>query len=258
MKIVVLLKSVPDTASILRIAEDNKSIVTDNLKYIMNPYDEYALEEAVKLKENIGGEVVLVSLGDDRTKQIMRAALAVGADSAILIKEPFDNLLSSKGVANALASAVKKVSPDIIFAGKQAVDDDASQVPERIAELLGIPHASVVTRFELVDNKVTVDCEIERGYYTLELFLPVLITVQKGINTPRYPTLPNIMKAKHKGIKEMTLADLGLSADEIAPGSTVNLITLFRQERLIKILDGGMEFRVKHLISILHEKEMML
>ncbi len=258
MIIVVLLKSVPDTASVLKITEDNKSIITDNLKYIMNPYDEYALEEAVKLRENIGGEVVAVSMGDNQARQIIRAALAVGADSAILIKSPSDDLLSCKGVAKALASAVSKLSPDIIFAGKQAVDDDASQVPERIAELLGIPHASVVTRFELEDNKVTADCEMEGGYYTLELFLPALITVQKGINTPRYPTLPNIMKAKFKEIKEMTLADLGLHVDEIASRLTVDLITLFRQERLTKILGGGIEFRVKHLVSILHEKEMML
>jgi len=152
---------------------------------------------------------------------------------------------------------MKTIDPDIIFAGKQAVDDDSAQVPERVAEILGMSHASAVTRFEYKSAKVEIDREIEGGGYTLEMPLPALFTVEKGINTPRYPTLPNIMKAKRKEIKEMTIADLGLTNDELRPGVKVEAISLPRQKRLAKILDGNMESQVKELVSILREEKIV-
>jgi len=258
MKIAVLLKSVPDTASVLKIGADKKSFRIDDLKYIMNPYDEYALEEAVKLKESEGGEVIALSLGDDNAKKVIRCALAVGADRAILVEEPKVDNLSSKGVSKILAAVLESISPDIIFAGKQAVDEDSSQVPERVAEILDISHASAVTRLAVKDTKAEVDRDIEGGHLTLEIQLPALFTIEKGINTPRYPTLPNIMKAKRKEIREMTVADLGLNDDEFQSGLTVEAISLPRQERHAKILNGNIESQIKELIFILREEKIAL
>ena len=258
VKVAVLVKRVPDTASVFKIADDNKSVVMDNLKFVMSPYDEVAMEEAIRLKESSGAEVVVVSLGSKETTQIMRTALAMGGDSGLLVTGEGLEGLTGKGIAQALAAALKTLSPDLVFAGRQAVDDDASQVPERIAELLDISHASVVTRFELDGDKVVVDREIEGGHYTLEVPLPALVTAQKSLNEPRYPTLPNIMKAKRKPITEMTLADLGLAAGDVASELVVDTMALPRQERRQKILEGESGERVAQLVKALGEDEKVL
>jgi electron transfer flavoprotein beta subunit len=254
MKIVVLLKSVPDTATLLRIGEDNKSVVIDNVNHVMGPYDEYALEEAVKLKEAVGGEVVVVSLGDDNTKKIIRAALAAGADSAWFISNPAAAPMTGRGVAKILAAVLKTMAPDLIFAGKQAVDDDAAQVPERVAEILHLSHASCITRFAIKGLQAEVDRESEGGSCTMRLPLPALFTVTKGINIPRYPTLPNIMKAKRKEIKETTLAELGFDADFGTPDLVVDSMSQPRQTRLLQILTGEIEIQVQQLLAMLREE----
>ncbi len=258
MVIAVLVKRVPDTASAFKIAGDGKSVEAANLKYIMSPYDEHAVEEAIKIKEANGAEVVIVSLGDDGAKETMRTALAMGADRGVLVKDDGLSGSTQRGVAKALAAALKTVSADIIFAGKQAVDDDGAQVPERVAELLELPHASVVAKFDLGEGKATVEREVEGGNYILEVPLPALFAIQKGINSPRYPSLPNIMKAKKKEITEHSLADLGLSADEVASQFEVESMSLPRQERLGKIIDGTNEERVTELVRVLREDEKVL
>ncbi|HNR30035.1 MAG TPA: electron transfer flavoprotein subunit beta/FixA family protein [Candidatus Hydrogenedentes bacterium] len=258
MKIAVLIKRVPDTASVFKIGADGKSIDMTALKYVMSPYDEHAVEEAIKLKEANGAEVVVVSLGPAETKETIRSALAMGADWGLLVTGADTEGLTGNGVAQVLAAAVRTLNPDLIFAGKQAVDDDASQVPERVAELLELPHASVITRFELAGDRAVVDREIEGGQYTLEVPLPALFTAQKGINTPRYPTLPNIMKAKKKEIKDVSLADLGLAPDALRPGLVVEALALPRQDRLNKILDGETPERVRALVSALRDDEKVL
>ena len=259
MEVAVLIKRVPDTASVFKIGADNKSVDTGNLKYIMSPYDEHAMEEALQTREaGKADEVIAVSMGADGTKETIRTALAMGADRAIFVKLDEGIAPNCLGTAKALAEALRAESPDLIFAGKQAVDDDASQVPERVAELLDIPHASVVTKFDLDGTSATVEREIEGGYYTYEIPLPALFTIQKGINTPRYPTLPNIMKAKKKEIKEVSLGDLGLSADDVASQLTVEDLSLPRSNRLTKILDGDSGERVQQLLSILRQEEKVL
>lgn len=257
MKIAVLVKRVPDTTSVFKIADDNVSVVTDNLKYVMSPYDEYAMEAAIQLREaGQAEEVIVVSLGDDNTKETMRTALAMGADSGLLVKS--DTQSGSRGVAEALAAALKNMGASLILAGKQAVDDDASQVAERIAELLDCPHASVVSRMELAGDTLTVDREIEGGKYTLELPLPAVVSIEKGINTPRYPTLHNIMKAKKKAIEEQDINALGLDAAVLASHITVEAMALPRQERLTNVLEGDNETRVATLVKALREEEKVL
>lgn len=259
MKIAVLMKRVPDTASVFKIGADNKSVETDNLKYIMSPYDEHAMEEAILTREaGKAEEVICVTMGPDGAQETIRTALAMGADRAIFVKDPAAENTNCKGTAMILAGALKTEDIGLIFAGKQAVDDDASQVPERVAEIMEIPHASVVTSFDLDGSTATVNREIEGGHYELEVPLPALFTIQKGINTPRYPTLPNIMKAKKKEIKELSLADIGLSAEDVASGLTVESLSLPRQDRLNKILDGDNTERVALLLSALREEEKVL
>ncbi len=256
MKIAVLMKRVPDTASVFKISSDNKSVETANLKYVMSPYDEHAMEEAIKTKEaGKAEEVLVVTMGPEGTQETIRTALAMGADRALFVKDPATEGINSLGTAKVLAAALKTEDPEIVFAGKQAVDDDASQVPERVAEILEIPHVSVVTKFELDGSTATVQREIEGGHYTLEVPVPALFTIEKGINTPRYPTLPNIMKAKKKEIKELSLSDIGLSGEEIQPGIEVEGMSLPRQDRLNKILEGDNEERVQQLLGVLRDEE---
>jgi len=254
----VLVKRVPDTASVFKVGADGVSIAEDGLKFVMSPYDEHAVEEAIKIKEAGEAEVIVVSLGPDGCKEVMRTALAMGADSGIHITGEGTEKLTPRGVSKALAAALKDLGSNLILAGKQAVDDDASQVPERVAELLGLPHASVVTRIALGASSIEVDRELEGGFATLELPLPAVLTIQKGINTPRYPTLPNIMKAKKKEIKELKLADLGLDAAALAPGYAVAGLSLPRTERLGKMLSGELPQQVDELVRILREQEKVL
>lgn len=258
MKIVVLVKRVPDTASVFKIGPDTKSVDLTGLKYVMSPYDEHAVEEAIKLKEAHGGEVIIASLGPAETKETIRSALAMGADWGLLVTGPGTEALTSKGVARLLAAAIQPLGAQVIFAGKQAVDDDASQVPERVAEILEMPHASIVTRFEFAGERAVVDREIEGGQYTLDVPLTALFSIQKGINTPRYPTLPNIMKAKKKEIKEVTPADLGVGVDDLTPGIAIEAMSLPRTNRLSKILEGDTGERVQALVKALKEDEKVL
>jgi electron transfer flavoprotein beta subunit len=258
VKVAVLVKRVPDTASVLKISGDGKSVELGGLKFVMSPYDEHAMEEAIKLKETDGAEVVVVSAGSADAKETIRSGLAMGADSGLLVTGDGIEGMTSRAKAQVLAAALKSLEADIIFAGKQAVDDDASQVPERVAELLDIPHVSVVTRFELAGETATADREIEGGHYTLEVPLPALFTTQKGINTPRYPTLPNIMKAKKKPINEVNIADLGLSDAGAAEGMTVEALALPRQNRLNKVLEGELAGQVASLVKCLRDEEKIL
>jgi len=258
MKVAVLMKRVPDTASVFKITPDNKSVDMTGLKYVMSPYDEHAVEEAIQLKEaGKATEVIVVTMGPEGSQETIRTALAMGADRAILVKDATPGV-NCRGTAIALAAALKKEGVQLVFAGKQAVDDDASQVPERVAELLEIAHASVVTDFELNGDAAVVDREIEGGSYKIEVKLPALFTIQKGINTPRYPTLPNIMKAKKKEIKEFSLADIGVAAADIASGITIENLALPRQDRLSKVLQGTSQERVAQLLTILREEEKVL
>jgi len=259
MVIAVLVKRVPDTASVFKIASDGKSVEAGNLKYVISPYDEHAIEEAIKLKEAKEAEVVIVSAGGDETKETIRTALAMGADYAVLVKDDALNGATPRGTAKALAGAVKTLNADIVFAGKQAVDDDASQVPERVAELLDMPHASVVSKFDLGDGSAAIEREVEGGNFTLEVPLPAVFAIQKGINQPRYPSLPNIMKAKKKEIKELSLGDIGVSADDVAPGIEIESMHLPRQERLQKVIEGDSDAaKVSELVKILREDEKVL
>jgi len=204
MKIAVCVSHVPDTAAKINIGADGKSIDPNGVTFVVNPYDEFAIEEALKTKEALGGDVVAISLGGEANKETIRKALAMGVDSAVLLKD--DNYRDSLGVAKALAEEIKTQNAELVFFGKQSVDYDNSVVGQMTAELLGYNCVSVVVGFKLEGTKITAEREIEGGKEILETSLPAIITAQKGLNEPRYASLKGIMAAKKKTIEEKPAA----------------------------------------------------
>jgi electron transfer flavoprotein beta subunit len=200
MNVVVCINHVPDTETRVRVGADGKTIDKTNVNYVLNPYDEFAIEEALRLKEKFGGEVTAVTLGGDSHKETLRKALAVGVDKAILLKD--ESPRDSFAIAKALADAIKGLSPDVILFGKQSIDYDDSQVGTMVAEMLGLPSASVVVKLEISDGIALAHREIEGGHEIVEVKLPAVFTAQKGLNEPRYPSLKGIMAAKSKPIQE--------------------------------------------------------
>lgn len=200
MNILVCVSRVPDTASRILVGKDGKTIDPQGIKYVISPYDELALEEGLRLKEKNGGTVTALTIGPDASKEIMRTALAMGVDKAVLIKA--DEIADSFFVANNIAAYAKEVNPDIILLGKQSVDFDSLQVPSYLGELLDLPSVSVVSNLTIDGNKVVAERDIEGGKETVETTMPCVISAQKGLNDPRYPKLPDIMKAKSKPIEE--------------------------------------------------------
>ncbi len=202
MKIVVCMKQVPDTETKVRIGQDGKTIDPTDVNYVVNPYDEYAIEEALRIKESTGeGEVTILTLGPDRAINAIRTALAMGADKAVHLKTD-DTYLDSYAVAVALANQLKEMDYDLILTGKQAVDDDAAQIGPRVAALLDLPCATVVTKLEIGDGAFTAHREVEGGLEVVEGSLPAVVTAQKGLNEPRYASLKGIMMAKRKPVEE--------------------------------------------------------
>jgi len=249
MKLVVLVKYVPDTSSVLSIDQDGKSIVTDDLEYVTNPYDEYALEEALRIKESHGGEVIAVSLGNNQSEKCLRQALANGADRALCVQLPDLNWVSPRIAAKILAFIIGELTPDLIFAGKRTVDDDASQLPERIAEELHLPHVSGITTFALDGQKVTVDCPLEEGLSTIETCLPALFTTDKGLNIPRYPKLPDILKAKKKTIDVISHDHYSSVITADTQGMETLALDLQPQQRSGMIFEGEAVLQVRKLLT---------
>ncbi len=215
MNIMVFIKQVPDTETKIKIADDGKSIVEDGINWIVSPYDEFAIEEAVKTKENLGGEVTVVTMGPSRAESALRTALAMGCDKAILLEDAAFEGADAYSTAKALAKVIEKENPDLIFFGKQGVGNDNTQVGQLVAEMVGIGHIGTCIKLEIDGDTIRGEREIEGGRETIETKLPAIVTAQRGLNEPRYPNLRGIMKAKKKPLDKLTPADLGLSADEV-------------------------------------------
>ncbi len=204
MNILVCISRVPDTATRVEIGSDGKSINNNGVKYILNPYDEYALEEGLRLFEKNGGEVTVCTVGSELSVDILRTSLAMGAEKAIHIKAD-EFALDSFAIAKNLASTAKNGNFDIVLLGRQSIDFDSFQIVSMIGEMLEIPSVSMVSKLDINGTNITGERDIEGGKELFETTLPVVISVQKGINEPRYPKLPQIMKAKSKPIDARNL-----------------------------------------------------
>ncbi len=200
MKIAVCVSHVPDTAAKINIGSDGKNIDPAGVTFVVNPYDEFAIEEALKTKEKFGGETVAISLGGEANKETLRKALAMGIDNAVLLKD--ESYRDSLSIAKALAEEIKLQGAELVFCGKQSVDFDNSVTGQMIAELLGFNSVSVAVSFTLDGNKITCEREIEGGKEVVETTLPALVTAQKGLNDPRYASLKGIVGAKKKELAE--------------------------------------------------------
>jgi electron transfer flavoprotein beta subunit len=210
VKTLVTVKRVPDPETTIRVKPDGSGIVTDNVKYVINPFDEIAIEEALRIKEKLGGEVVLASIGAKVVTEQLRTGLAMGADRAALIL--CEQELDSLAVARIFAKLVDNEKPDLVLMGKQAIDDDSNQAGQMLAAILDWPQATFASKVELAaDQKsVQVTREVDGGLETVSFSLPGIITADLRLNEPRYASLPGIMKARKKEIKEVAIADLGV------------------------------------------------
>ena len=246
MKIIVCVSHVPDTTTKINLASDGKNIDPAGVKFILNPYDEFAVEEALKLKEKNTGEVIAISVGSDSAKEAIRQALAMGADKGILVKGEKSDSFS---VAEMLANAIKPLGTDIILLGKQSIDFDGMDIAPMLSELLDLPAATVVVGLTIDGMNVTSEKEVEGGKEMITLPMPCIISAQKGLNNPRYPSLPNIMKAKSKPIEEIT-------------GSVSTARTLVikmdkpEKKRMGKIIkaEGNAQSAAAELVKMLHEE----
>jgi len=200
MKVVACVSQVPDTTTRVKIGTDRRSIDPAGVTYIINPYDEFAVEAAIQLKEKNGAETYVISIGKESSKEVIKKSYAMGIDKGILVK--IDAELDSFAVAKNIADAIKDLNADIIFCGKQSVDFDDSQVGTLLGEFLGIPSISVVVDMKIEGNLLTAEREIEGGKEIVQATLPVVVCCQKGINEPRYPNLKGIMQSKSKPIEE--------------------------------------------------------
>ena len=209
MKILVAVKRVIDYNVQIRVKEDGSGIVTENVKMSTNPPDDNAIEEAVKIKESgKATEVIAVTVGEEKAQETVRKALAVGADRGIHIKA--DNNIEPLAVSKILQKIVEKEKPDLVFMGKQAIDDDCNQTGQMLSALLDWPQATFASKIDVKDGKLEVTREIDEGLETIEVNTPAIVTCDLRLNEPRYASLPNIMKAKKKPIEQINASDLGV------------------------------------------------
>ena len=244
MKILATVKRVPDPATTIRILPDGSGIATDNVKWVINPFDEIAIEEGLRIKEKLGGEVVLLAIGQQSWQEQLRTGLAMGADRAILVRA--DQPLDSLAIARVIAKVVGDEKPDLVIIGKQAIDDDSNQAGQMLAEMLGWPQATFASKVEIAAPKCTVVREVDGGLETLAFDLPAVITTDLRLNEPRYASLPGIMKARKKELKEVPVDSLGV---DLAPKLKIKTLAAPPKRQA-----GRKVGSVEELVNVLHSE----
>ncbi|WP_062104471.1 electron transfer flavoprotein subunit beta/FixA family protein [Bacillus niameyensis] len=253
MNIYVLLKRTFDTEE--RITISGGQIDQDGAEFIINPYDEYAVEEAIRIRDKHGGEVTVLSVGEEDTEKQLRTALAMGADKAALINIEDDVEETDEfSIAMIIGEFLKDKEADLILAGNVAVDGGSGQIGPRIADILGIPHVTTITKIEISGEQVTVTRDVEGDSEVIESTLPLLVTTQQGLNDPRYPSLPGIMKAKKKPLEELELDDLDLDEDDVEPKTKTIEVFLPLEKSAGRILEGELQEQVKELANLLSKQ----
>jgi electron transfer flavoprotein beta subunit len=251
MNIYVLMKRTFDTEE--KISISNGQISEDGAEFIINPYDEYAIEEAIQVRDEHGGEITVVTVGGEEGEKQLRTALAMGADKAVLINTEDDVENGDQfTTAKILAEYLKDKEADLILAGNVAIDGGSGQVGPRVAEQLDIPYVTTITSLEINGETVTVVRDVEGDSETIETSLPLLVTAQQGLNEPRYPSLPGIMKAKKKPLDEIEIDDLDLEEEDVEAKTKTIEIFLPPEKEAGKILEGELEDQVKELVGLLH------
>ncbi|MCJ8276219.1 MAG: electron transfer flavoprotein subunit beta/FixA family protein [Bdellovibrionales bacterium] len=258
MRIFVCIKQVPDTETRIKLSADNQKVETNGIKWVINPYDEFAIEEAIRFKEaNSDVQVTAVTVGPkSRVNNALLTAMAMGADDSILIDT--EESLDSLTVAKALGAAIKAEGDfSLIYTGKLSIDENVSAASQMVAQVLDIPHASVVSKVEYADGSLTAEREVEGGTKeTTKLTFPALIAANKGLNKPRFASLPGIMKAKKKPIKNVTLDELGVATDGIKVKFTN--YALPAEKPACKMIEGEPQAQVDELIKLLQEEAKVL
>ena len=247
MKILVTVKRVPDPETVIKIGPDGTGITTDNVKWVINPFDEIAIEEALRIKEKVSGtEVVLVSIGQKTAQEQLRTGLAMGADRAILVLS--EQTLEPLAIARVVKKLVENEKPDLVVLGKQAIDDDSNCVGQMLAELLGWPQATFASKVDLAGDQKSakVTREIDGGLETVGIPLPAVVTADLRLNEPRYASLPGIMKARKKELKEIPVADLGV---DVTPK-----LKVMKLETPPKRVGGRKVGSVQELVQVLHNE----
>jgi electron transfer flavoprotein beta subunit len=255
MKILVLIKQVPDTATQVRIGANPRAIETSGVTWIISPYDEFAIEEAIRIREKRGqGEVVTVSLGPERVKEALRSSLAMGADRSIHVNDPALESADTLLTARALAAAVTQEAASLVLCGRQATDDDMGTVPAQLAEVLGWPSLYWVMEatIDAAGERIRAGRQVEGGLEVMEAPLPCVLTAQKGLNEPRYPTLKGIMGAKKKEIRDVSAADLGISLEP--PQLSVVTLEALPPRPPGRIIPGDVKDAARELVRSLREE----
>ncbi|MFC4022604.1 electron transfer flavoprotein subunit beta/FixA family protein [Oceanobacillus longus] len=257
MNIYVLLKKTFDTEE--KISVSGGKIEDDGAEFIINPYDEYAVEEAIVQRDAHGGEVTVVTVGDEDSEKQLRTALAMGADKAVLINieedlEEGDQFTTAK----VLQAYFEDKEVDLILAGNVAIDEASGQVGPRLAELLGFPYVTTITSLKVTGDSAVIEKDVEGDVEIIEASLPLLVTCQQGLNEPRYPSLPGIMKAKKKPLDELELDDLDLDEDDVEAKTKTIDIYLPPEKEAGRVLEGEIADQVSELVSLLKNDKKVL
>lgn len=257
MNIYVLLKKTFDTEE--KITVSGGRIEDDSAEYIINPYDEYAVEEAIVQRDEHGGEVIVVTVGDEESEKQLRTALAMGADKAVLINTEEDIEDGDQyTTAKILEAFFEDKEVDLILAGNVAIDEASGQVGPRLAALIDIPYVSTITSLKIDGDTASIEKDVEGDVEIVETSLPLLVTCQQGLNEPRYPSLPGIMKAKKKPLEEIEIDDLDLDEDEVEAKTKTVEVYLPPEKEAGKILEGEPADQVKELVSLLKNEKKVL
>jgi electron transfer flavoprotein beta subunit len=260
MRMLVLVKQVPDTATQVKVGSDPRGIDQTGITWIVSPYDEFALEEALRIKEKRGqgsaDEVVAVTLGPERAKEVLRSCLAMGADRAVHVNDPALGGADTLVAARVLAAVVRLEAPQLVLTGRQAIDDDMGAAGAQVAEILGWPCLSWIMEETVADDasRVRVGRQVEGGLEVFDVPLPCVLTAQKGMNEPRYPTLKGIMGAKKKELKELKVADLqGVGPASLVPALEVVALEALPPRPPGRILTGDAKEMARELVRALRE-----
>ncbi|MDN4527065.1 electron transfer flavoprotein subunit beta/FixA family protein [Fictibacillus fluitans] len=252
MNLYVILKRTFDTEE--KISISNGAISHDSAEYIINPYDEYAIEEAITLRDAHGGEVTVVTVGTEESEKELRTALAMGADKAVLIDTEELESTDQFTTSAVLAEFFKDKEYDLILGGNVAIDNGSGQVGPRLAELLGIPQVTTITKIEVNGTDVFIERDVEGDVEKIETSLPLLVTAQQGLNEPRYSSLPGIMKAKKKPLETLEIDDLDIDEEDVAAKTKTVEVFMPPKKEAGKILSGEVNDQVKELVSLLRSE----